>query len=48
VDEVGRARNRRVEILVMSIDFENNEESNLFQILSGEFDINYYNQFLNE
>lgn len=48
VDEVGRARNRRVEILVMSIDFENNEESSLFQILSGEFDINYYNQFLNE
>ena len=47
-DETGRARNRRVEILVMSVDFENNQDSNLFQILSGEFDINYYNQFLNE
>ena len=47
-DEAGRARNRRVEILVMSVDFENNQESNLFQILSGEFDINVYNQFLNE
>ncbi len=45
--EAGRSKNRRVEILVMGKSLESSENSAVYQILSGEFDVNLYNQFNN-
>ena len=43
--EVGRSRNRRVEILVMGKSLENSENSDVYELLSGEFDLSTYDQF---
>ena len=43
--EAGRSKNRRVEILIMGKNLENSENSDIYQMLSGEFDVNTYNQF---
>lgn len=42
--EVNRAKNRRVEIIVMSNDLRNNEDNLVFKLLSGEFDMEFYNE----
>lgn len=43
--EAGRSKNRRVEILIMGKNLENSENSDIYQILSGEFNVDTYNQF---
>lgn len=43
--EAGRSKNRRVEILIMGKSLENSENSEVYQMLSGEFDVSIYNQF---
>ncbi len=43
--EVGRSKNRRVEILIMGKSLENSENSEVYKMLSGEFDLSIYNQF---
>ena len=43
--EVGRSKNRRVEILIMGKSLENSENSEIYQMLSGEFDVSIYKQF---
>lgn len=43
--EEGRSKNRRVEILVMGKSLDEGANSEVYQILSGEFDVDLYNQF---
>jgi chemotaxis protein MotB len=43
--EEGRSKNRRVEILIMGKSLDEGENSEVYQILSGEFDVDLYNQF---
>jgi len=42
----GRAKNRRVEILAMSVNLKNQGDSPLYKILSGDFDLDIYDQLL--
>ncbi|MGL5978941.1 MAG: OmpA/MotB family protein [Erysipelotrichaceae bacterium] len=41
-NEASRAKNRRVEIIVMSKDLNKDTNNTLYQILSGDFDIEFY------
>jgi len=43
--EAGRSKNRRVEILIMGKNLENSENSDIYQLLSGEFNVDLYKQF---
>lgn len=45
--EQGRAINRRVEILILAVNFEQSEDENLLKILTGVFDAELYDQLLN-
>lgn len=46
-NEDGRALNRRVEILILAINFEKSDDVNLIKILTGVFDAELYDQLLN-
>jgi chemotaxis protein MotB len=41
-DEQGRRKNRRVEIMILSNDFDLSEESDLFLYMSGQIDVDLF------